>query len=87
MATVEPAPAAEVGYAQGAMQQLRAAMLSLPPEDKDVFLLRQNGGLTYEQIARLHDRPVAAVKGQMRSVLRKLRAVLRGGASGERARR
>jgi RNA polymerase sigma-70 factor (ECF subfamily) len=55
---------------------LRQALLHLRPEEKEVFLLRQNGELTYEQIAELHDRPVGTVKTQMRSALQKLRKIL-----------
>jgi RNA polymerase sigma-70 factor (ECF subfamily) len=58
------------------LQQLRQALLLLRPEEKEVFLLRQNGDLTYEQIAALYDRPVGTVKTQMRSALQKLRKIL-----------
>ncbi len=61
---------------QEALQQLRQALLRLRPEEKEVFLLRQNGELTYEQIAEMHNRPVGTVKTQMRSALQKLRKVL-----------
>jgi RNA polymerase sigma-70 factor, ECF subfamily len=61
---------------QEALAQLRQALLDLRPEEKEVFLLRQNGELTYEQIAELHDRPVGTIKTQMRSALHKLRKVL-----------
>src|SRR5205807_8810474 len=56
--------------------KLRDALMHLRPEEKEVFLLRQNGALTYEQIAELHARPVGTVKTQMRSALMKLRKVL-----------
>jgi RNA polymerase sigma-70 factor (ECF subfamily) len=56
--------------------RLRDALMHLRPEEKEVFLLRQNGDLTYEQIAELHARPVGTVKTQMRSALLKLRKVL-----------
>src|SRR5262245_32719803 len=56
--------------------RLRDALMHLRPEEKDVFLLRQNGELTYEQIAEMHARPVGTVKTQMRSALMKLRKVL-----------
>jgi RNA polymerase sigma-70 factor (ECF subfamily) len=59
-----------------ALQQLREALTCLRPEEKEVFLLRQNGELTYEQIAELYDRPIGTVKTQMRSALQKLRKVL-----------
>jgi RNA polymerase sigma-70 factor (ECF subfamily) len=61
---------------QERLQCLRQALLHLRPEEKEVFLLRQNGELTYEQIAELHDRPVGTVKTQMRSALQKLRKIL-----------
>jgi RNA polymerase sigma-70 factor (ECF subfamily) len=61
---------------QECLSQLRQALLQLRPEEKEVFLLRQNGDLTYEQIAQIHDRPVGTVKTQMRSALQKLRKVL-----------
>jgi RNA polymerase sigma-70 factor (ECF subfamily) len=61
---------------QESLTQLRQALLHLRPEEKEVFLLRQNGELTYEQIAELHNRPVGTIKTQMRSALQKLRKVL-----------
>ena len=61
---------------QETLGQLRSALMHLRDEEKEVFLLRQNGDLTYEQIAQIHDRPVGTVKTQMRSALQKLRKVL-----------
>jgi RNA polymerase sigma-70 factor (ECF subfamily) len=61
---------------QETLHRLRQALLHLRPEEKEVFLLRQNGDLTYEQIAEQHNRPVGTVKTQMRSALQKLRKVL-----------
>jgi RNA polymerase sigma-70 factor (ECF subfamily) len=58
------------------LQHLRQALLRLRPEEKQVFLLRQNGGWTYAQIAALCRRPIGTVKTQMRSALQKLRRVL-----------
>ncbi len=58
------------------LQRAREALTQLRQEEKEVFLLRQNGELTYEQIAELRDRPVGTVKTQMRSALIKLRTVL-----------
>src|SRR3954470_15886882 len=76
MPMVDSTPPAQALEDQEALQQLRAALLHLRPEEKEVFLLRQNGELTYEQIAELHNRPVGTVKTQMRSALQKLRKVL-----------
>jgi RNA polymerase sigma-70 factor (ECF subfamily) len=55
------------------LDRLRQAILSLREEEKEVFLLRQNGELTYEQIAAMRHSPVGTVKTQMRSALQKLR--------------
>jgi RNA polymerase sigma-70 factor (ECF subfamily) len=64
--------------ARETLDQLRAALLELRPEEKAIFLLRQNGDLTYEEIAELRHSPVGTVKTQMRSALQKMRRVLKG---------
>lgn len=61
---------------QEELQRLRHAITNLRPEEKEIFLLRQNGGLTYEEIAEIRHAPVGTVKTQMRSALQKLRKVL-----------
>ena len=55
------------------MDRLRNAMMQLRPDEKEVFLLRQNGDLTFEEIAELRRVPLGTVKTQMRSALQKLR--------------
>jgi len=62
---------------------LRAALFHLRTEEKEVFLLRQNGDLTYEEIAAMRRTPVGTIKTQMRSALQKLRRVLKN-PEGER---
>lgn len=59
------------------LDRLRQALKELRPEEKAVFLLRQNGDLTYEEIAELRQSPVGTVKTQMRSALQKLKRVLK----------
>ncbi len=59
------------------LERLRQALHGLRPEEKEVFLLRQNGDLTYEEIAVMRRTPVGTVKTQMRSALQKLRRVLK----------
>jgi RNA polymerase sigma-70 factor (ECF subfamily) len=76
MPIIDGGPPSQGLEEQEVLEQLRQALLHLRPEEKDVFLLRQNGELTYEQIAELHARPVGTVKTQMRSALQKLRKVL-----------
>ena len=61
---------------QESVERLRQAIMHLREEEKEVFLLRQNGELTYEQIAELRHCPVGTVKTQMRSALEKLRKLL-----------
>jgi RNA polymerase sigma-70 factor (ECF subfamily) len=61
------------------VQRLRKAILGLRQEEKEVFLLRQNGELTYEQIAELHRVPVGTVKTRMRSALENLRKLFAEG--------
>jgi RNA polymerase sigma-70 factor (ECF subfamily) len=64
------------------LARLRAAILDLRDEEREIFLLRQNGDLTYEQIAEMRDIPVGTVKTQMRTALIKLRKVLNPDAGG-----
>jgi len=59
------------------LERLRLALMDLRPEEKAVFLLRQNGDLTYEEIAELRRSPVGTVKTQMRAALQKLKRVLK----------
>jgi RNA polymerase sigma-70 factor (ECF subfamily) len=76
MPMVDPTSPTQPLEEQESLAQLRHALLSLRPEEKEVFLLRQNGELTYEQIAEQYNRPVGTVKTQMRSALQKLRKIL-----------
>jgi RNA polymerase sigma-70 factor (ECF subfamily) len=61
---------------QEILARVRQALVGLRPEEQEVFLLRQNGELTYEQIARMRNCPVGTIKTQMRTALEKLRKVL-----------
>lgn len=58
---------------------LRDAIRRLEGKEKDVFLLRQNGELTYEQIAQATGLPLGTVKTTMRRALAKLRAAAEAG--------
>jgi RNA polymerase sigma-70 factor (ECF subfamily) len=62
--------------AREAQERLRRALMDLRPEEKEVFLLRQNADLTYEEIAKQLKSPVGTVKTQMRAALHKLKLVL-----------
>ena len=76
LAARDPAPGLALED-QEAVERLRVAIVSLRPDEKEVFLLRQNGDLTYEQIAEIRNAPVGTVKTQMRTALIKLRRVLK----------
>ncbi len=54
-------------------QQLHHAVLHLRAEEQEVFLLRQNGSLSYEQIAEVTSIPLGTVKTRMRTAIRQLR--------------
>lgn len=55
------------------VQMLQSAVMKLRPEEQEVFLLRQNGSLTYEQIAEATSLPLGTVKTRMRTAIRTLR--------------
>jgi RNA polymerase sigma-70 factor, ECF subfamily len=61
---------------QEAIERLKLAIATLRSDEKEVFLLRQNGELTYEEIADIRQTPVGTIKTQMRTALIKLRKVL-----------
>lgn len=61
---------------QEQVDRLRQAIRTLRPEEQEIFLLRQNGEMTYEAIAELRCVPVGTVKTQMRTALQKLRKLL-----------
>ncbi len=55
---------------------VRRELLELRSEEQEVFLLRQNGQMTYEEIARTLDVPVGTVKTRMRLAVKKLREAI-----------
>lgn len=60
------------------LDSLRRALLKLRPEEQEVFLLRQNGGLSYEQIAAATTLPLGTVKTRMRAAIQQLRSAVGG---------
>ena len=66
---------AEVEYNEQ-MKLVREAVSQLRTEEKEVFLLRQNAEMTYEEIAEALRIPSGTVKTRMRLALIKLRATL-----------
>ena len=76
VATNEPAPAQTMEYKES-VERLRKAILGLREEEKEVFLLRQNGELTYEQIAELRHVPVGTVKSRLHNAIERLKEELK----------
>ena len=58
------------------MTLIRTAVSQLRSEEKEVFLLRQNAEMTYEEIAEALGIPSGTVKTRMRLALAKLRTAL-----------
>lgn len=75
LASLEPQPDHSAERRE-IMARLRCAIGELRPEEKEVFLLRENGELTYEQIAVAVSIPVGTAKTRMRAALAKLRLAL-----------
>jgi RNA polymerase sigma-70 factor, ECF subfamily len=55
------------------LELLRHALRQLRPAEREVFVLRQDVGLTYDEIAAARGQPVGTVKTLMRAAVRKLR--------------
>ncbi len=58
------------------LARLRLAISELRDEEKEVLLLRQNGELTYEEIAEQLGMPIGTVKTRMRQAVLQLRSIL-----------
>jgi RNA polymerase sigma-70 factor (ECF subfamily) len=73
VATHAGADAADEVLHQEELDLLRHALRELRPAEREVFVLRQDVGLTYDEIAAARDQPVGTVKSLMRAAVRKLR--------------
>jgi len=69
-------PVEQVAQQREEIEQLRNALKKLRPEEQEVFLLRQNGDMTYEEIAIALDLPAGTVKTRMRLAIARLREAL-----------
>ena len=67
---------AEIVEQDERLARLRGALAELRAEEQEVFLLRQNGELTYEEIAEMLSVPTGTVKTRMRLALARLREAL-----------
>lgn len=56
--------------------EVRALLDRLPDEQREVFLLREFQGLSYEQIAEVTQRPIGTLKSQMFHAVQKLKKIV-----------
>ncbi|MDL1873061.1 sigma-70 family RNA polymerase sigma factor, partial [Deltaproteobacteria bacterium PRO3] len=73
----EAMPADERAYDRELAAQLEGAIQKLPEEQRETFLLKERGGLTFEEIAKLMGVSINTVKSRMRYALEALRRSLR----------
>ncbi|MBV8149085.1 MAG: sigma-70 family RNA polymerase sigma factor [Candidatus Eremiobacteraeota bacterium] len=66
----------DVAFAHIDAQRVRAALASLPAEQREPIELGFFGGITHEEIARRCGAPLGTIKTRIRSGLRKLRNAL-----------
>ncbi len=80
-------PTDEAAEAPTIRRRLGEAVANLPPEQREVFLLRQVSGLSFREIADTVGIPENTVKSRMRYALEKLRGELGDlrGSNGEAA--
>jgi RNA polymerase sigma-70 factor (ECF subfamily) len=76
-ALLDPAPEPDVQrHAQDCGERLLNELGELPAEQRDTFLLKEESGLTLEQIAELVNTGRETIKSRLRYALKRLRAVL-----------
>ena len=76
IASTAPGPVASASGREFTAQ-MALALTSLPPEQREALAMRESDGLTFIEIARLLDLPVATVKSRVRYALTKLANELR----------
>lgn len=65
-------------FIQNCIERLKALLDLLKPEQRDAFVLRQESGLTLEQIAEVTSSGRETVKSRLRYAVQRLRAGLEG---------
>lgn len=84
----DPGPAVEERASRRELASLlQRAVGELPDEQREVFLLREQTDLTFQEIARVLDLPRETVKSRMRYALERIRRSLRRDQAGEEAAR
>lgn len=65
-----------LGHARELGERIEAALLRLPPDQREVFLLRERAGLDFRHIAETTGCELATAKSRMRYALAGLRRIL-----------
>jgi len=71
----------DVVFAKIDSQRVRAALATLPDEQRSLIEMGFFGGITHEEIARRTSIPLGTVKTRIRSGLRRLRSTLQSAVS------
>lgn len=74
-ASTEPGPPAAIDAAEVG-RQVAAAVARLPPDQRDVFLMRTQAGLSFAEIAALRKVPLNTALGRMHYAIQRLRREL-----------
>jgi RNA polymerase sigma-70 factor (ECF subfamily) len=77
LASSEPGPEGEAA-ARDARARIEKAIASLPEAQRQVFLLREYGGLSFAEAAEAMDCPLSTALARMRYAVAKLRGELEG---------
>jgi RNA polymerase sigma-70 factor, ECF subfamily len=68
-------PASEQAYTEDHYERLDHAMAQLEPEQREVLVLSRFQGLKYEEIARIREISVPAIKVQVHRAIKRLRSL------------
>jgi RNA polymerase sigma-70 factor, ECF subfamily len=80
------APLATAAATNDTALMVNEALGKLSPLDRDVFVLRESAGLSYDEIAATCDMSTEAVRGRLQRARQALRVLLEGVLVNERAR-
>ncbi len=77
LASPEPGP--EASAESGELgRRMSSALGELPPDQREVFLMREYGGLSFKEIAETQECPLGTALARMRYAVQKLRKSLEG---------
>jgi RNA polymerase sigma-70 factor (ECF subfamily) len=65
----------DVPYSEEQFERLDAAMAKLTPDQREILVLSRYQGLKYDEISKIKDLSVAAIKVQVYRALRQLRTL------------